>query len=69
WDRLGTLRMPVLIIAGTNDEKYTGIGERMAAAIGSNARFVNIQGGHAVHLENPVMTAAVVASWGSQLGG
>lgn len=69
WDRLGTLPMPVLIIAGTNDEKYTGIGERMAAAIGSNARFVNIEGGHAVHLENPVMTAAVVASWGSQLGG
>jgi pimeloyl-ACP methyl ester carboxylesterase len=41
----------------------------MVAAIGSNARFVNIEGGHAVHVENPTVTAAVVASWGSQLGG
>lgn len=69
WDRLSTLPMPVLVIAGTNDEKYTAIGERMVEAIGSNARFVNIEGGHAVHLENPAVTAAVVASWGTQLSG
>lgn len=68
WDRLSTLRIPVLVIAGTNDEKYTAIGKRMVATIGSNARFVNIEGGHAVHVENPTVTAAVVASWGSQLG-
>lgn len=68
WDRLGTLRIPVLVIAGTNDEKYTAIGKRMVAMIGSNSRFVNIEGGHAVHVENPTVTAAVVASWGSQLG-
>ncbi len=68
WDRLSTLRIPVLVIAGTNDEKYTAIGKRMVATIGSNSRFVNIAGGHAVHVENPTVTAAVVASWGSQLG-
>ncbi len=60
--------MPVLIIAGTNDEKYTAIGKRMVAEIGLNSRFVNIEGGHAVHVENPAVTAAVVASWGNQLG-
>lgn len=69
WDRLSTLRMPVLVLAGTNDDKYTAIGKRMVATIGSNARFVNIEGGHAVHSENPAVTAAVVASWGSQLSG
>lgn len=69
WDRLSELRMPVLVIAGSKDEKYTAIGQRMVTAIGSNARFVNIEGGHAVHLENPAVTAAVVASWGSQLNG
>lgn len=67
WDQLSTLRMPVLVIAGSSDEKYTAIGERMVAAIGSNARFVNIDGGHAVHLENPEVTAAVLKSWGAQL--
>lgn len=69
WDRLRTLRMPVLVIAGTNDEKYTAIGKRMVEAIGTNARFVNIEGGHAVHSENPAVTATVIASWGSQLRG
>lgn len=67
WDRLSTLRMPVLVIAGTKDEKFTALGQRMVATIGSNARFVGIEGGHAVHLENPAVTAAVVASWGTQL--
>lgn len=69
WDRLKHLRMPVLIIAGSEDEKYTALGKRMVVEIGSNARFVNIDGGHAVHTENPEVTAAVLASWGSQLSG
>lgn len=68
WERLSTLRMPVLVIAGTRDEKFTAVGERMVAAIGSNARFVGIEGGHAVHAQNPAVTASVVASWGTQLG-
>jgi pimeloyl-ACP methyl ester carboxylesterase len=69
WDRLSTLSMPVLVIAGTQDEKYSSLGQRMVEVIGSNARFVNIEGRHAVHLENPAVTAAVVASWGTQLSG
>ncbi len=67
WDQLSTLRMPVLVIAGSTDEKYTALGKRMVATIGSNARFVNIDGGHAPHLENPEVTAAVIKSWGTQL--
>lgn len=67
WGHLHQLRMPVLVIAGTADQKFTEIGQRMVESIGSNARFVNIDGGHAVHLENPAVTAAVVASWGEQL--
>lgn len=67
WDRLSTLRVPVLVIAGTRDEKFTTIGKRMVASIGSNARFVGIEGGHAVHLQNPRVTGSVVASWGTQL--
>lgn len=68
WDQLSTLRIPVLVIAGTEDVAFTAIGQRMVTTIGSNARFVAIEGGHAVHLENPAVTAAVVASWGTQLG-
>jgi len=67
WGWLSTLSVPVLVIAGSNDAKYSAIGQRMVELIGSNSRFVNIEGGHAVHLQNPAVTAAVVASWGQQL--
>ena len=67
WPYLGSLRMPVLILAGSQDTKYAEIGQRMVDTIGSNARYVTIEGGHAVHLENPAVTAAVIASWGKQL--
>lgn len=69
WEYLPRLRMPVLVIAGSGDPNYTAIGQRMVETIGTNARFVSIEGGHAVHLENGLVTAAVVSSWGAQLSG
>lgn len=63
WDQLSDLSMPVLVIAGTKDNKFTSLGQRIAAEIGSNASFVAVEGGHAVHLENPLETAEVIASW------
>ena len=37
WDRLSSLRMPVLLVTGAYDRKYRDLAERMAAAIGDNA--------------------------------
>ncbi len=54
WARLAELDMPVLLVAGELDAKFTVAGERMAAAIGPNARAVILPGcGHAAHLEQP----------------
>jgi 2-succinyl-6-hydroxy-2,4-cyclohexadiene-1-carboxylate synthase len=54
WDRLHTLQMPVLVIAGSLDSKYSSLGARLAAGIGPNARLAIIEGaGHACHLERP----------------
>jgi 2-succinyl-6-hydroxy-2,4-cyclohexadiene-1-carboxylate synthase len=54
WGRLAELEMPVLLVAGELDLKFTVAGERMAAAIGANARSVVLPGcGHAAHLEQP----------------
>ena len=54
WGRLAELEMPVLLVAGELDAKFTVAGERMAAAIGPNARSVTLPGcGHAAHLERP----------------
>ena len=54
WKRLAELDMPVLLVAGELDSKFSVAGERMAAAIGANARAVTLPGcGHAAHLEEP----------------
>ncbi|MGH1490349.1 MAG: alpha/beta fold hydrolase [Acidimicrobiales bacterium] len=61
WDRLGQLAMPVLIIVGDQDKKFTTIGRRMAAAMtATDAELLSIPGTHAVHLEKPDETAAAV---------
>ena len=54
WDRLQQLSMPVLVVAGEQDEKFAALGRRLALAIGSNARLALIpEAGHAAHLEQP----------------
>ena len=54
WDRLHELKMPVLVVAGEDDVRYTLIAERMAGAIGDTAQAATVPGaGHAAHLERP----------------
>lgn len=61
WDRLGELTMPVLIVAGARDEKFSAIGRRMAEAMtGTAAELAIIEGTHAVHLEQPEQTADTI---------
>jgi 2-succinyl-6-hydroxy-2,4-cyclohexadiene-1-carboxylate synthase len=61
WDRLHALAMPALVLAGEHDEKFRALGERLAAAIGANARFETVPGaGHPAHLERPDAVAGQV---------
>jgi 2-succinyl-6-hydroxy-2,4-cyclohexadiene-1-carboxylate synthase len=67
WDRLGELTMPVLIIAGANDEKFTHLGHRLVESIGTNASIALIDNaGHSAQLENPAGTAAAITEWLSE---
>lgn len=53
WDALPTLTMPVLLISGANDAKYTALNAQMAARL-PNARHVVVDSsGHTPHLEQP----------------
>lgn len=64
WDQLDRLTMPVLVIAGTGDEKFTVLGRRMVDAIGDNASFRAIDhAGHSAHLEQPSTTAIEISNW------
>lgn len=54
WERLPVLHMPVLLIAGENDEKFVRIGHEMRQIIGPNASLIVVKNaGHSVHLEKP----------------
>lgn len=68
WDRVSEIDIPVLVMAGAADGKFSELGKRLAAAIGSNARFHTVHGGHAVHLENPADTAHTVLRWVDEVG-
>ena len=64
WDRLHTLVMPVLVVAGADDHKFVALGERLAEAIGENASFGTIAGaGHTAHLEQPERFLATLHRW------
>lgn len=53
WDRLGELRMPVLLIAGEGDGAFVADMRRMQAAI-SGAQLRELPScGHAIHREHP----------------
>lgn len=63
WNRLGEIRMPVLVVAGAADTKYAALARRLGAGL-ADAEVVVVPGaGHACHLERPDTVATVVAGW------
>ncbi len=61
WDRLPSLDMPVLVMAGERDIRFADIARRMVDAIGPNATVALVpDAGHACHLERPGAAAIVV---------
>lgn len=62
-DRLGSVRIPVLIIAGELDDKFSKIGREMKGAL-PDATMQLIEGaGHAAHIERPQNFGDVVAGF------
>jgi 2-succinyl-6-hydroxy-2,4-cyclohexadiene-1-carboxylate synthase len=61
WGSIVSLTMPVLIVTGELDQKFTALGRRMAEVIGPTARHVVVTGaGHAPHLQRPGEVAELV---------
>ncbi len=64
WDRLGTLEVPVTVVAGEQDTAYAALAFEMAAAI-PVADVVILEGaGHALLQERPAEIASLLARLG-----
>jgi 2-succinyl-6-hydroxy-2,4-cyclohexadiene-1-carboxylate synthase len=64
WDRLGRIEVPVLVVAGERDEKFSAAGRRLVGSIGPNAELALVPGvGHAAHLEAPDGFLALLRPW------
>lgn len=61
WDRLGQLRMPVVLVVGERDQKFRTIAAEMAESIDRCEVIVVPRAGHAVHLEAPERVAEIIA--------
>jgi 2-succinyl-6-hydroxy-2,4-cyclohexadiene-1-carboxylate synthase len=63
WDRLDEITIPVLVIVGAHDQKFSTIGRRLVDAL-PDATLVSIaDAGHSAHLEQPNATVDAVAAW------
>jgi 2-succinyl-6-hydroxy-2,4-cyclohexadiene-1-carboxylate synthase len=63
WDSLHSLTMPVLIIAGENDAKFSAIAQRLHSLIPASDLHIHAHVGHTVHLEDAAGCAAVIDNW------
>ncbi len=63
WPQLEVLKMPVLLISGSEDEKYTAIASRMHAIIPNSKHVAVANAGHMPHLERPKQTAKALRAF------
>jgi 2-succinyl-6-hydroxy-2,4-cyclohexadiene-1-carboxylate synthase len=63
WDRLGELAMPVLLVTGTRDEKFTAVARRMLDLLPAGTEHCELDAGHALPLEQPEALAELIADF------
>lgn len=68
WRHLQQITVPVQVIAGASDQKFTKLGQQMVGEL-PNAQFASVPGGHAVHSEAPEEVAKLVATFSSAVAG
>jgi 2-succinyl-6-hydroxy-2,4-cyclohexadiene-1-carboxylate synthase len=69
WPCLSELQMPVLLLAGTLDKKFTAINQRMASLIPNATLCVIESAGHATHLEQPTAFVGAIQRFLSEING
>lgn len=61
WSELASVEAPTVVVAGSRDQKFTGLGHRLVEGIGYGARFAAVpDAGHAAHLHDPEAVSTIV---------
>lgn len=68
WNDLPKLTMPVLLVTGALDDKYTEVARRMLERMRPGVTHVQLDGGHALPLEQPEALGRVIAAFAVEPG-
>jgi 2-succinyl-6-hydroxy-2,4-cyclohexadiene-1-carboxylate synthase len=68
WDEVSRLAMPVMLVTGTRDERYTAIARRMLERMHAGVNLVRLDGGHALPLEQPAVLGGLIAAFAADHG-
>lgn len=64
WDRLGEINCPVLLLTGSNDDKFTTLAHQMGHRFGGPVDVVSVRSqAHSVHLQDPAGSAGALTQW------
>jgi len=63
WSRIHEIEIPVLLIAGARDEKFTAIANRMHQLIPHSTLSILDNAGHNAHLDQPIAFGETVNAW------
>jgi 2-succinyl-6-hydroxy-2,4-cyclohexadiene-1-carboxylate synthase len=66
WNDLEKLTMPVLLVTGTLDDKYTTIARRMLERMRPGVKHVELRGGHALPLEQPAVLGGLISAFAAE---
>jgi len=68
WNDLGRLTMPILLVTGSADEKYTAIAHRMLESMHPGVAHMRLDGGHALPLEQPAVIGGLITAFAAEHG-
>ena len=68
WNDVARLAMPVMLVVGTRDEKYTAIARRMLERMHPQVSLVQLDGGHALPLEQPAVLGGLITAFATEHG-
>jgi len=69
WNELSQVKVPVWLVTGTLDTKYTAIARRMLERMHPGVAHMQLDGGHALPVEQPAVLGGLISAFAAEHGG